>query len=57
MCFCHINQQMVCSESANLRSKGVAVTKPNALTYPVYNLTAVKLVKTEAVCESVVCPV
>lgn len=48
---------MVCSESANLRSKGVAVTKPNALTYPVYNLTAVKLVKTEAVCESVVCPV
>ncbi|XP_078359773.1 meiosis 1 arrest protein-like isoform X2 [Oculina patagonica] len=43
----------VCSESANLTSKGVAITKPNVLTYPVYNLTAVKLVNTEAVCESV----
>ncbi|KAJ7379177.1 male meiosis chromosome separation [Desmophyllum pertusum] len=43
----------VCSEPANLTSKGVAITKPNVLTYPVYNLTAVKLVKTDAVCESV----
>ncbi|XP_068708098.1 meiosis 1 arrest protein-like [Montipora foliosa] len=43
----------VCSESANISSKGVAVTKPNILTYPVYNLTAVKLVKANAVCESV----
>lgn len=49
-----LDQQTVCSESANLTSKGVAATKPNVLTYPVYNLTAVKLVKTEAVCESVV---
>ncbi|CAH3043281.1 unnamed protein product, partial [Porites lobata] len=41
------------SESTNLTSKGVAVTKPTVLTYPVYNLAAVKLVKTDAICESV----
>ena len=44
----------MCSESASLTSKGVAVTKPNVLTYPVYNLTTVKLIKTDAICESVV---
>ncbi|PFX18019.1 Meiosis 1 arrest protein [Stylophora pistillata] len=43
----------VCAESANINSKGVAITKPHVLNYPVYNLTAMKLVKTEAVCESV----
>ncbi|CAH3019570.1 unnamed protein product, partial [Porites evermanni] len=41
------------SESTNLTSKGVAVTKPTVLSYPVYNLAAVKLVKTDAICESV----
>lgn len=54
LCFILFNYQTVCSESANITSKGVAITKPNVLTYPVYNLTAVKLVNTEAVCESVV---
>ena len=48
------NPQTVGSESTNLTSKGVAVTKPTVLTYPVYNLAAVKLVKTDAICESVV---
>ena len=42
------------SESTDLTSKGVAVTKPTVLSYPVYNLAAVKLVKTDAICESVV---
>ncbi|CAH3104454.1 unnamed protein product [Pocillopora meandrina] len=43
----------VCAESANVTSKGVAITKPHVLNYPVHNLTAMKLVNTEAVCESV----
>lgn len=42
------------AESANVTSKGVAITKPHVLNYPVHNLTAMKLVDTEAVCESVV---
>ncbi|XP_022802610.1 meiosis 1 arrest protein-like [Stylophora pistillata] len=51
--FPELNRQTVCAESANINSKGVAITKPHVLNYPVYNLTAMKLVKTEAVCESV----
>ncbi|XP_074612698.1 meiosis 1 arrest protein-like [Acropora palmata] len=42
----------VCPETAYVTTKGVAATKSNVLAYPVYNLTAVKLVKSDAVCES-----
>ena len=52
--FLWLNPQTVCAESANVTSKGVAITKPRVLNYPVHNLTAMKLVNTEAVCESVV---